>query len=1575
MKKTNILKKIKTSFLKLSFKRRILFTFSCFTVVFSIVCLFKIDNKSYGADNTTLKDYYAFTNMNSVIESVNATKITGNYLDSDSSFEIKTKEEMEVEELQKHIAISPAIDYKIKMVDNKSFLVIPKEKIPNNTLVNVISVEEGNSLYKWAFETEKILTIKSTYPKDTGNIGTKGVIEVTLTYPDVVNFEESFTISGNVKGKFTQDGYTYRFIPDNDLEENKTYYVTIKKGLTNNSHTMTDDYTFSFTVYNEYYYSKLDKFSFTSSNLDQSLTFTEDVKPKIGIGFNTNYGENNLVDIKDASIKLYKLTKEEYTNLLNSEEYDINSLNLFDSFVAKIEKYSNSEFSQRLAYIEYPKTLPKGNYLASYTIGDTTKNQFIQISNIVAYVGNTEKDIIVWLNDYNTKKEIEGAEVFYNNKSVFSDKEGICIIKNKNNTGDNFVYIKNNSDELLVKLNTLSNTYYSGLIYTDKPLYKSNDTINIWGFIPEKNLRNNKNYYLKFLDKTYLVNINEDGIFSTEIPLSNIKEQYSSIMLLYDEEVIATRTIQIKNYETPNYIYTIQTDKNTYNINDEIKVDISVEHISGVKAVNKQLQVIYENQNISCVTDEMGRCQVTLTATKEEKYYSATSSQTIRVRAIDAVDSEDLCKKTITLINEKTKIDVTSNSKNGKFYIYVKGYNLGIKNGNLNTTNDLSSKVKVEIYEKSYDIKKITKVNEYTKEKYTYYSRENYKDNLTKTVYYDLKNGKLEINDLKYNSIETSTQGKYYYFEIALDNSLLSDTLYYYVSNTDKITYNTSYYTTSHPNYFCSGYFCYNYYNYYNDSYLINYFPNISNKYSVNDKIDIKVNNYKNEPLLDKKLVYIFEDSIIDYYFDEENIEYKEEYIPGVMVAGAVFDGSKNYMINANYLKYKESDRDLNISLTTDKDIYSPQDIVNLNIKVTDKDNKPIKTNVLISVVNEGVFKLIDDYIYTNTVLNYKYFGFYQFSTYQDLLYDSSIIGGMGAATGGEYNRNDFGDTIYFKNIITDENGNYKLKFKLNDSVTTFRITAIALNQDLYNASTNIKIKSQLPYFIENSSLDGFKTSDDFVVATNTLSNNNIETNYTFKLDNKEYLNKGLTNKYIYQNFGNLNKGNHTLEISSGNNNYLDRVKYNFNIRDYYNEVRIETNEQLVNGVQKIGINSDEINIELYDKSLGFYLKLINNLNYFGGERLDQYIAKQKGNELYNKYNKTSNYSNISIPTRFIQNNQLYLLENSVFSPLLNALVVNYASNMLNDDIINNLTTITKNVLDSKNYDNTYYFDYIVLASALKTISLEELRTYSSIDIKDNIDLALAFTFIGDYDSAIKIYNENIKNSEYYNDNIDMILILLSFIEPNECKRLLVEKMDSTSEYYTFAILSYLENSSPIVEDVIVNINNQEYILNKLSVTSFKFRKDEINNLNITSNNNDVMIRKVYYGSPKEIEDKNKIYSVKIDINDELKLNQTYNLKVTIKDMPKDRCGNLYIALPKGIRYYGINAKYNYDTYLIKNSSNLLTYSICTKTNHSINFEIPIITTLEGNYTFESSVYNHNIYYGVSDEFKIKITK
>ena len=69
-------------------------------------------------------------------------------------------------------------------------------------------------------------------------------------------------------------------------------------------------------------------------------------------------------------------------------------------------------------------------------------------------------------------------------------------------------------------------------------------------------------------------------------------------------------------------------------------------------------------------------------------------------------------------------------------------------------------------------------------------------------------------------------------------------------------------------------------------------------------------------------MTLFYNDSVVDYYIDENEVSYKDEYFPGINIAGAIFDGKKIHKIDSKYLDYNDSDREVNITLNTDKEIY-----------------------------------------------------------------------------------------------------------------------------------------------------------------------------------------------------------------------------------------------------------------------------------------------------------------------------------------------------------------------------------------------------------------------------------------------------------------------------------------------------------------------------------------------------------------------------------------------------------------------------------------------------------------------------
>ena len=824
-----------------------------------------------------------------------------------------------------------------------------------------------------------------------------------------------------------------------------------------------------------------------SESLDGSLTFKENEVPIVG------FKDYNAKAInKEVKITLYSIKdSDEYSKIAALTSIKTDNMKVVDNIKSKITK--NPE-DNRASYFDFGRTLKKGYYLAKYNIDEYCKDfyQLIQISNITSYVGNTERDILVWTMNPANDSPIKNAKVYLADKKTTTNNDGIAKFENLINVANTkikYVKINNGDDELLVAVNDFNTeNYYKGFIYTDRPLYKKTDTIKVWGFVSLKLFSDNikDEFIVKLGDQNYAVKPDSDGMFTLDINLKNHVENSLDIELYYGDSKIAFAPISIQEYVKPKVEYKIETNKNNYYIGDLIAVSVKANYLTGEPYTGKTLYVGFNKKIYQCLLNTEGSCVVFIDTSNykadpdyasdniinDALYLSEDNLFNIEDYSYleDLKDGSLLASTRISFLNRDIKLSVERKMiANDKYNFDFTVEKITIDNDKLvykNINKNVDIKV-TKIICKGSNVE-YTRYNSNTKkeEKYYLYNPKCDLDSKNEAVKsYDvyIVNGKKEFSDLNYLS-KLTKDDKYILIENYNIKFSTKD------SKNNEIVINASTPWATIDNYYLSeetdtiGLTSFSPICYYNEDcevYPTLAYKNLEKKYSIDNTIDTRLySNDVTEKTNGKKLTYLFKDKILNTFFDKSEITFTKDYFPGVDIGGAFYNKDiKNInIVNRNYLDYKETDRKVNINLVTNNTLYEPNGDVTLDINVTDKDGKPVETNVLISVVDEAIFLIKNDRNEEiNTIYDNKDINFYQYSTYLELPFAG---GGVGATAGG----NDItkvGDTVFFKNIKTDKNGTAKVTFKLNALETKFRITAIAVNPDLYYGTNSINIISK----------------------------------------------------------------------------------------------------------------------------------------------------------------------------------------------------------------------------------------------------------------------------------------------------------------------------------------------------------------------------------------------------------------------------------------------------------------------------------------------------------------------------------
>lgn len=1528
------------------------------------------------------KNYIAFKNDLGIIESVVPTSID-EFLETESKFSIKTNKDVSENELINYLAISPAIEYTIKKESASNYLLIPKNNLPENSIISVDSVREGNTLNRWAFQTEKKLSVLRTYPaNESKDVSVKTVIQVSLSHDDVIDFENF--VDFDVPGKWENNNGLFTFKPKEKLSYNTVYTMKIKKELSNEEESLEKDFIFSFTtgdvvVYddNAYYLSSL--------NIDNSLTFSDDEIPEVPFVYNHYYWYNGESYYKKekVEVKLYKLNSfNEYVSLSNVYyEINVDNLTLYKNFNTELLDHQNG-----IVKILFPEVLPIGHYVASYKIGDNPKiNQLIQVSNIVAYTGMTERDVLVWTIDKQNNVPLQGAVVNYAGKEIETDKDGLAVISNINNLENDkkHLTISYKEETLVVKTETFDqDNYYDAYIYTDKPLYKETDTINIWGFVPKELFIDgfdNSKLKLIFEKKEYDIKLNSSGIFTTKINFSELSD-YGTVSLEYDKINIAYKFFDVVEYEKPKYIYEIITNKNYYNIGEEIKVQVVAKHMSGIPAAQKELVVEYEGEKYNCITDLSGLCALNLIANSYNTYGIFDYSE-IELYSKDYQDYNGLKFKTIKILSKDIVVDGNIKfDKNDKYYLEIETNKIDISKGDSYEIYPFDSNVKISVRKKVCSKKDYEYYNPYYKTVVKYRVIDTCENIDGDIISVKTNAGKAIIENLKYETVDNDNQLITYEFTLSANSSFGTtpdSTLYLSDSNNPykgNDYWHNLYYEGSELN------FSYNING--NSSYnsslnLCAYYPNLKMKYSIDETINTTMKDYEKKDIKDKLyLSYFYKEKIIDYSLNSNEKTFTNTFFPGTNIVGAYFDGEKIIMAESQYLDFNENDRKTEIILKTDKSTYKPKDEVSLNIEVKDKNGNGIESDVIISVVDEAVFQLEDDEIDINNRLFYdKYLPFYQVSSHQLLPYSSNGDGGEGADDGGY--RNDFGDTIIFQNIKTDKNGKAKIKFKLNDSLTTFRITAISANPELYSGNTNIKISSKLDFFVETSTMSGVKPSDDFVIPAKSTSINQENVLYQYYLNGKEVgKTEGKTGSYTYYKMPKMNIGKYKIGVIASNEKNSDGVEYDFEIKDNYQKVKIVKEYEIKNNSKiSINANKDSVRLLLSDSSLKYYVRLIGALKYSYYQRLDQFVGRYSANEILNKIYLEDNQIEVSIPESF-QDGLLKLLPASEKSYVLSALTNKYAKDLYQKEWLDRAVYLAYYEMSKENIAQTRLYEALLFLASNKEPIMGELSILKNNERNyyESIIYALSYAFLGDYSTARSIYKNELSSVKKTNNNYELLTLLNTLIDPDSAKGMIESILKSSNEYRNFAIISYLNNSMPYLEkDNIVYVNDKKITLNKLSAKEIELSKDDLKNVVFKTDSNSIIAEVIYTGSPSELYKEQIVYKVDSRIDSNMSLNNEYSLLVNMQNLEKDSCGTLNITVPNGLRYYGTEKEKFSEIYLIKNDSINMQFIVCSYRDTSKSVKINFLTKNPGNYVFEPVVYENNGLYGVSKSINIQI--
>jgi hypothetical protein len=208
---------------------------------------------------------------------------------------------------------------------------------------------------------------------------------------------------------------------------------------------------------------------------------------------------------------------------------------------------------------------------------------------------------------------------------------------------------------------------------------------------------------------------------------------------------------------------------------------------------------------------------------------------------------------------------------------------------------------------------------------------------------------------------------------------------------------------------------------------------------------------------------------------------------PGIFIIGVHFTGSTYEPKAAAWATFDTQQRSLTVELSSDRPSYRPGDTVTVTVRTKDANGRPAPATVTLRAVDEKLFAMGAAQVADPLGDLYQQVesGIVRLTaTHQLPVGGTEGEGGSttGGGGGGNEARDDFRDTLYFRQLETDAGGGATVTFRLSDDLTAWHVSASAMTASLRAGEGQLMLPVGLPFFIDATIADEYLASDRPVI-------------------------------------------------------------------------------------------------------------------------------------------------------------------------------------------------------------------------------------------------------------------------------------------------------------------------------------------------------------------------------------------------------------------------------------------------------------------------------------------------------------
>ncbi|MDP2349679.1 MAG: Ig-like domain-containing protein, partial [Chloroflexota bacterium] len=1169
----------------------------------------------------------------------------------DTAFKLTSLDGRAPADVAARLVSDPPLTFKVASTDGATAIIRPSARLRTGTLYRIsLARADGSIEAAWAAQTASPLAVTETIPGDSATgVPLSTGIEITFNQTGVTapDLKQHFTIKPAVAGRFQAAGQTLVFVPSKPLAKGRVYTITVTHGLplTGTGQVLQQDVVVRFET------AAAARSRVTVSLGRSFLEANPREKAAISVWMDVPDGAKAPTTIPvtvhrlsgiEAAIDAWKAIEKApgWTRVSTTTPVPTAGLTRVVKANVRIQTVDEG-----LTWIQLPNRLAVGWYLVTETWAGVPRQAVLQVTDISTFSILGRDQSAVWVNDLATKKAAIGATAAIDGRRLgVTDDRGLLVAATpsalelgEDAASSPILIVRRGSQSAFQPLSmsrycascaspTADDEWWQ-LFTSDRSRFRSTDTINAWGVVRNRDtgevpasvtvtLRPNEgSNEADTAISTIRVNLDSNGAFAVRVSFKDLPVGYYRLTLAVGKEQLGELWLEVATIVKPAYRLEMTTDRHALLSGDRVTASVAASFFEGTPVVGTELSLFSDSEtgDTKAATDADGHASGPVTVRLDAdtgEQWSVTSVQAIPTLPEEA----EIATTSYVAVFRATAIVDTSAALAG-------------------TRVSITGKVSDVVFERFEtvppsrlwdvdprgagrpDAAVLVNVVQHTPVRRQTGSQYDFNTKQVEPVYeYDTR-----VDIVSTRTVRTGADGT---FRLSLTVKGGNRSYEVRATYTDEGTRQTtgSAWAQGAQLYESRG------------AWLEAADPgHESGEYSVGDTVRVRfMGGLEDAPVARyfyavalRGLTYATVGSTPTF-----RTTFTDASVPSIRLTGVRFNGyGYDLAVSSWRAQLRLSDRALTVQVTPDKARYRPGETAQVTIRTLDPDGRPVSASVFVQAVDEKLYAmgaasqadpLWDLYSDVGD-------GIIAWAASHRTPADDFGNGGGDVAGGGGDGRSDFRDWLVAEKVTTGVDGTARVAIPLSDDLTSWHVSAAAVDAALEAGTGTGFLAVGLPFFAEVIIAPEYLVADRPIIRVRGFGSG-LATGerVTFTVSSDTLLMSGITvtaNAFEAAEvpLPALKAGTHRIRIAatvgSGSTLRSDTLTRTFDVVTT-RATQLMTTWAALDGPVGVKGGSDLTRITLVDAGRGRVVPILQGLTWTDGGRSDRVLAAGLANRV-----------------------------------------------------------------------------------------------------------------------------------------------------------------------------------------------------------------------------------------------------------------------------------------------------------------------------------------------------------------------